>query len=63
MDLGRIRRDVGKSSPKTSELLHSKEDFVSMLNRNFTRLMIMVVFSRVCSGVFWGWGSLWGRFW
>ena len=32
-----------------------------MLNRNFARYLMMGVFSRVCSGVFWGWGSLQGR--
>ena len=31
-----------------------KEGFVSMLNRNFMRLLMMGVFSRVCSGVLWG---------
>ena len=31
-----------------------KEDFVSMLNRNFMRLLMMGAFSLVCSGVFWG---------
>jgi hypothetical protein len=27
---------------------------VIMLNRDFARLLMMEVFSRVCSGVFWG---------
>ena len=31
-----------------------KEDFVSMLNSTFERLLMMEVFSRVCSGVLWG---------
>jgi hypothetical protein len=31
-----------------------KEGFVSMINRNFMRLLMMGVFSRVCSGVLWG---------
>ena len=31
-----------------------KEDFMSMLNRNFARLLMRGVFSRVCSGVLWG---------
>ena len=31
-----------------------KEGFVSILNRNFMRLRMMGVFSRVCSGVLWG---------
>jgi hypothetical protein len=31
-----------------------KEGFVSMLNRTFARLLMMWVFSRVCSGVLWG---------
>ncbi len=31
-----------------------KEGFVSILNRNFARLLMMGVFSHVCSGVFWG---------
>jgi hypothetical protein len=31
-----------------------KEGFVSMLNRNFARVLMMEVFSRVCSGVLWG---------
>jgi hypothetical protein len=31
-----------------------KEDFVSMINRNFMRLLMMGTFSRVCSGVLWG---------
>jgi hypothetical protein len=31
-----------------------KEDFVSMFNRNFMRLLMMVSFSLVCSGVLWG---------
>jgi hypothetical protein len=31
-----------------------KEGFVSMLNRNFARHLMMGVFSRVCSGVLWG---------
>ena len=31
-----------------------KEDFVSILNRNFARLLMMGIFSRVCSGVLWG---------
>jgi hypothetical protein len=31
-----------------------KECFVSMINRTFTLLLMMGVFSRVCSGVLWG---------
>jgi hypothetical protein len=31
-----------------------KEDFVSMINRTFARLLMMGVFSRVCCGVLWG---------
>jgi hypothetical protein len=31
-----------------------KEDIVSMINRNFTRVLMMGVFSHVCSGVLWG---------
>ena len=31
-----------------------KEGFVSMFNRNFSRLLMMGVFSRVCSGMIWG---------
>ena len=31
-----------------------KEGFMNMLNRNFMRLLMMEVFSRVCSGVLWG---------
>jgi hypothetical protein len=31
-----------------------KEGFVSMLNRNFARNLMMGVFSLVCSGVLWG---------
>ncbi len=34
---------------------------MSMINRNFTRLLMMGVFSRVCSGVIWGLGSLYCR--
>ena len=35
-----------------------KEGLVSILNRNFARLLMMGVFSRVCSGVLWGRGGL-----
>ena len=35
-----------------------KEDFVNMINRNFAWFLMMGVFSRVCSGMLWGWGSL-----
>jgi hypothetical protein len=31
-----------------------KEGFVRILNRNFTRFLMMGVLSRVCSGVLWG---------
>jgi hypothetical protein len=31
-----------------------KEGFMSIINRNFVRLLMRGVFSRVCSGVLWG---------
>ncbi len=31
-----------------------KEGFVSMINRNFMRILMMGVFYHVCSGVIWG---------
>ena len=49
---GRLRRP--QADHVVGFVVRWKEDFVSMINRNFAQLLMMGVFSRVCSGVLWG---------
>ena len=46
--------EQGAQSRVVFRLRWWKEDFVNMLNRGVMRLLMMGVFSRVCSGVLWG---------
>jgi hypothetical protein len=46
--------EEGAQSRVVFRLRWWKEGFSSMLNRNFARLLMRGVFSRVCSGVLWG---------
>ena len=46
--------EQGPQSHVVFRLRWRKEGFMSILNRNFVRLLMRGVFFRVCSGVLWG---------